>query len=517
MNFPIGLQSFEKIRNEGYVYVDKTRHIYDLTHSGCYFFLSRPRRFGKSLLLSTLEAYFLGKRELFKGLAIEEMEREWKKYPVLYLDINSGNYTLEGGLRKVLNNILCDCEKRHGLRSSETEPELRFKDIIQQVYEKSGEKVVILIDEYDKPLLHTIEAGKMELHEQNRAILKAFYSVLKTCDSYIRFALLTGVTKFGRVSVFSDLNNLNDISMDERFADICGMTEWEIKDNFDESVKELASQNALTKDECYEQLRRMYDGYHFRPDSIGIYNPFSVLNALYGKSFENYWFATGTPTFLVDVLDESNYNLEDLTSRPVTMATLNGIDPIQRNPVGVIYQSGYLTIKGYEKESKLYTLDYPNVEVKEGFMEFLIPRYTPKEEGEGVFYINEFRKDLQNGDAEAFLEKLRDFFDEGDYHVVGRKELYFQNSMSVIVRLLGLKVQTEMSTARGRIDIVIQTKDYIYVIEMKLDSSAQEALAQIEAKGYARRFTSDPRKLFLIGINFSSMTRGIEEYKLTSR
>lgn len=259
----------------------------------------------------------------------------------------------------------------------------------------------------------------------------------------------------------------------------------------------------------------MYDGYHFRPDSEGIYNPFSVLSALYRKRFENYWFSTGTPTFLVDILDESNHKLESLTSRPVTMATLNGIDPIQRNPIGVIYQSGYLTIKDYDKESKLYTLDYPNVEVKEGFMEFLIPRYTSREEGEGVFYINEFRKALQNGDAETFLEKLQAFFDEGDYHVMGQKELYFQNSMSVIVRLLGIKVQTELSTSRGRIDVIIQTNNYIYVIEMKLDGSAEEALAQIETKGYARKFTSDPRKLFKIGINFSSQTRGISEYKVT--
>lgn len=514
MNFPIGLQNFEKIRSEGYVYVDKTRHIYELTHSGCYFFLSRPRRFGKSLLLSTLEAYFLGKKELFKGLAIEALEQEWKRYPVLYLDINSGNYTLDEEIGKILNGALVKWEREYGTDESETTDAMRFSGVIRRAYEKTGEKVVILIDEYDKPLLHTIEAGKTELHQKNRAILKAFYSVLKTCDGFIKFAILTGVTKFGKVSVFSDLNNLNDISMDERYTDICGMTEREIRDNFDESVGTLAMQNALTKAQCYEQLRRMYDGYHFRPDSEGIYNPFSVLSALYGKRFENYWFSTGTPTFLVDILDESNHNLEALTSRPVTLATLNGIDPIQRNPIGVIYQSGYLTIKDYDKESKLYTLDYPNVEVKEGFMEFLIPRYTSREEGVGVFYINEFRKALQDGDVEAFLKKLQTFFNEGDYHVVGQKELYFQNSISVIVRLLGIKVQTEMSTSRGRIDAVIQTQSYIYVIEMKLDGNADDALAQIETKGYAHKFTSDPRKLFKIGINFSSQTRGISEYKV---
>lgn len=491
-----------------------TRHIYDLAQNGCYFLLSRPRRFGKSLLLSTLEAYFLGKRELFKGLAIEKLETQWKKYPVLYLDINSGKYSDPDSLGQILDNALTRWESEYGTAPAEDSLSLRFIGIIRRAYEKTGEKVVILIDEYDKPLLQTIESGKSEIHEQNKATLGSFYSVLKTCDRYIRFAFLTGVTKFGKVSVFSDLNNLMDISMDERYIDICGLTEPEIRDNFAEAVRELARKNEMSEEACYGELRRMYDGYHFRQSGTGIYNPFSVLRALDSKSFESYWFATGTPTFLVDILDESGSNLEDLTSRPVTVASLNGIDPVQKNPVGVIYQSGYLTIKDYDKESKLYTLDYPNMEVKEGFMEFLIPRYTPREEGEGVFYINEFRKSLQKGDASGFLEKLQEFFDEGDYHVVGAKELYFQNSMSVIVRLLGIKIQTEMSTSRGRIDIVIQTAGFVYVIEMKLDGSAEEALYQIESKGYALKFSSDPRKLFKIGVNFSSRTRGICEYKL---
>lgn len=514
VKFPIGVQDFESLIKDGFFYVDKTRHIYDVAQMGRYYFLSRPRRFGKSLLLSTMEAYFLGKKELFKGLAIEKLETEWKKYPVLYLDINSGKYSDPNSLGQVLDNALTQWEARYGTAPAEDSLSLRFMGVIRRAYEKTGEKVVILIDEYDKPLLQTIESGRVDIHDQNKATLKAFYSVLKTCDKYIRFAFLTGVTKFGKVSVFSDLNNLMDISMDERYVDICGLTEQEIRDNFGNEVQALALKNEMDEAACYIELRRMYDGYHFRQGSIGMYNPFSVLRALDSKSLESYWFATGTPSFLVDILDESNRNLEDLTSRPVTVATLNGIDPVQRNPIGVIYQSGYLTIRDYDKESKLYTLDYPNVEVKEGFMEFLIPRYTMRDEGEGVFYINEFRKALQRGDASGFLEKLQEFFDEGNYQVVGNKEMYFQNSMSVIVRLLGIKVQTEMSTARGRIDIVIQTADYVYVIEMKLDGNAEEALSQIESKGYALKFSTDPRKLFKIGINFSSQTRGISEYKV---
>lgn len=285
----------------------------------------------------------------------------------------------------MLDNALTQWETKYGTAPAENSLSLRFIGIIRRAYEKTGEKVVILIDEYDKPLLQTIETGRADIHDQNKATLKAFYSVLKTCDRYIRFAFLTGVTKFGKVSVFSDLNNLMDISMDERYVDICGLTEQEIRDNFDDEVRKLAMKNEMEEDACYAEIRRMYDGYHFRQGSIGMYNPFSVLRALDSKSFESYWFATGTPTFLVDILDESSHNLEDLTSRPVTVATLNGIDPVRKNPVGVIYQSGYLTIKDYDKESKLYTLDYPNVEVKEGFMEFLIPRYTPREEGDGVF------------------------------------------------------------------------------------------------------------------------------------
>lgn len=512
MKYPIGIQDFESLRADGYPYVDKTRQIYCLAQQGRYYFLSRPRRFGKSLLLSTMKAYFLGKRELFRGLAIENLETEWKQYPVLYMDINSGNYSIRGNLDKVLNDNLSLWEQKYGTSPSETTPELRFMGVVRRAAQKAGERVVILIDEYDKPMLQSIDDEP--LLAEHRNTLKAFYSVFKTCDQYIKFAFLTGVTKFSKVSVFSDLNNLNDISMNSKYADICGITDKELRANFNESIKALAKAQKMPKKLCLEKLRQYYDGYHFTQESPGIYNPFSVLSAFDSLRFDGFWFATGTPTFLVKLLQHSNFELDNLTSRPVPKESLEGLEQMWRNPIPVIYQSGYLTIKSYDPDSDLYTLDYPNEEVKGGFFRFLLSYYTPRESSDGFFYIEEFRKDLYRGDVDGFLSKLKAFFDSGDYRVAGDAEKYFQNSMCVVIRLLGLRVETEMATSRGRIDITIQTPDYIYLVELKLDGSASEALRQISDKGYASKFAGETRQLFRIGISFSSNTRSIEEYRV---
>ena len=368
MKYPIGIQDFEKIRQEGFVYVDKTEMIYELAHEGSYYFLSRPRRFGKSLLMSTMAAYFSGQRELFKGLAIEKLEKEWKQYPVLHIDLNTGKYETDDSLNHVLDDFLSKQEAVYGTFYSEKTLELRFKGLIERMAEQSGLPVVVLVDEYDKPMLQAI--GNDALQSAYRATLKAFYSVLKTQDRYIRFAFLTGVTKFGKVSVFSDLNNLNDISMDLRYQTICGITEEEMHRYFDKGIRFVAETNGLSVEETCARLRRRYDGYHFHQHSVGVYNPFSLLNTFSKGEFGSYWFETGTPTFLVRLLQHDKFYLPDLTRQQVTADMLNTIDTIGDNPIPVIYQSGYLTIKDYDPEFRVYTLGFPNEEVEEGFTNF---------------------------------------------------------------------------------------------------------------------------------------------------
>lgn len=372
---PIGIQDFAKLRTEGYKYIDKSENIYHLAKSGCYYFLSRPRRFGKSLFLSTLEAYFLGRKDLFSGLEIDSMEKDWIEYPVLHLDLNTQKYENLDALDYILNDFLQKEEVKYGLTSQNKYYGPRFSAVIQKAYEHSGKRVVILVDEYDKPVLQAI--GNDALQDEYRSTLKSFYSALKSCDRYIQFAFLTGVTKFGKVSVFSDLNHLNDISMDPRYYDICGLTEKELRSNLSGEVEDLARNIGIQPEDAYAMLKENYDGYHFSEDDTpGIYNPFSILNALDKKKLGSYWFETGTPTYLVELLKKHNYNLSDLEKEEPTADELNSIDSDSTNPIPVIYQSGYLTIKGYDKEFSLYKLGYPNKEVEEGFVKFLIPYYT---------------------------------------------------------------------------------------------------------------------------------------------
>ena len=374
MKYPIGIQDFEKLRTNGYSYVDKSRFVYKLATEGEYYFLSRPRRFGKSLFLSTLEAYFQGKKELFKGLAIYDLETEWKKYPIFHIDLNTANFREKDSLYTVLNDYLTTWESKYGARESEATLALRFKGVIARAAEKEGRGVVILIDEYDKPILQTLRDP--ELQAEHRAQLKAFYSVLKTQDRYIKFAFLTGVTKFGKVSVFSDLNNLTDISMDHRYVNICGTTEEELKSYFKEGISELASANGDSESETIDKLRMRYGGYHFEKNSEGIYNPFSVLNTLAKHRYKNYWFETGTPTFLIELLKEHGYRLPDLSKEQVSANVMSCMDSSFPNPIPVIYQSGYLTIKGYDERFKKYQLGFPNKEVEEGFLNLLLPLYN---------------------------------------------------------------------------------------------------------------------------------------------
>ena len=513
MKYPIGIQNFGKIRRDGYAYVDKTALMYKMVSEGDYYFLSRPRRFGKSLLLSTLEAYFSGQKELFEGLAVSRLEQEWLSYPILHIDLNTEKYDSPEALDIVLDRILAEWEHTYAPRVIEKTIAGRFERIIRTAFEKTGRRVVILVDEYDKPLLQAI--GNEPLQTEYRSTLKAFYGALKSSDRYIRFAFLTGVTKFGKVSVFSDLNNLKDISMLPAYSDICGITEAELHACFDDSVGEVAANNGMTKEACYEWLRRDFDGYHFNEYAReGVYNPFSVLNTLDSRVFRDYWFETGTPSFLVYQLKKTCYPLENMTEEDVTADTLNSIDIMDENPLPLLYQSGYLTLKSYDRRFDSYRLGFPNREVEQGFIKYLLPFYTPKVDDKSRFSVARFVKDIERGDAEGFMQRLEAFFANGDYEVVGHAEKYFQNTLYVFFRLLGFYVDVERRTANGRIDVVMQTPQYVYVMELKTDKSAADALRQIEEKGYARPFAADGRQLFKIGVNFSTQTRLIDDWKV---
>ena len=507
--YPVGIQNFESLRRDGYFYVDKTAKIYELAKTGRYYFLSRPRRFGKSLLISTLEAYFQGKKELFEGLAIEGLEKEWKQYPILHLDLNTQKYETEESLESVLNENLAVWESLYGRNENEIGPARRFAGVIRRAHEKSGERVAILIDEYDKPMLQAI--GDQKRQDSFRSTLKAFYGALKSEDGHIKFALLTGVTKFGKVSVFSDLNNLMDLSRDHRYFDICGISGEELLRDFSDDIHELASANGQTFEQACDRLKEDYDGYHFCPDSPGMYNPFSILNTFAKKTYGSYWFETGTPTYLVELLKKSNYDLEEMSHVETDADILDSIFT-DDNPIPVIYQSGYLTIKGYDKEFGIYELGFPNREVEEGFMKFLLPYYSSVSKTSSPFEIKKFVQDVKRGDIDGFMERLQSFLADCPYELAKDVELHYQNVLFIVFRLAGLYTKVEYHTSRGRIDLVLQTDSYVYVMEFKLGGSAEQALQQIEDKQYALPFAKDSRKVYTIGVNFSSETRNIDKW-----
>ena len=489
------------------------------------------------MLLSTLENYFRGKKELFEGLAVSQLETEWKEYPVLHLDLNTEHYDTKEALENKLSLFLSNYEEQYGRNLNEKSLGTRFEGTIRRISEKTGCRVVILVDEYDKPLLQAI--GNEELQTTYRNMLKAFYGALKSCDRYIRFAFLTGVTNWGKavskreqdgtcssfaeheqvrsktkVSVFSDLNNLLDLSFDKRYAELCGITEQELHQMFDDGVNDLAVANNLTKEECYIKLKHDFDGYHFSADSVGMYNPFSVLNTLSSCQFRDYWFETGTPSFLVYQLKKTEYPLEDMTTEELTTDVLNSIDIMDENPLPLLYQSGYLTLKGYICEFDSYQLGFPNREVEQGFIRYLLPFYAPKPKDKSTYAIKQFVKDVRDGDAEGFMRRLEGFFANGDYQVMGDLEIYFQNTLYVFFKLLGFYVEVERHTTNGRMDVLIQTSQYIYILELKINQTADVALQQIDENGYAKPFEADGRKLYKIGVNFSTDKRLIDDWKI---
>jgi len=509
MKYPLGIQTFSDLRDGGYVYIDKTELMYKMVNEGKYFFLGRPRRFGKSLFVSTLEAYFSGRYDLFENLAVSKEETKWEKYPILHLDFSGVNYTEPNKLKDVLKEFLDKWQQEYGCKTNSESPELRFSSIIECAYNKTGKGVVILVDEYDKPILDLYDNTKLE--DDNRTLLKAFYGVMKKQDRYIHFAFLTGVTKLGKVSVFSDLNNITDISLRDDYCSICGITEKELHQTFDEEVETLADENDMTKDECYTELAQQYDGYHFSRKSVGVYNPYSLLMALQARFFNDFWYETGTPTYLIKILKEKGGTIPDLNEVLATFSSLGKIEVYKDDIISLLYQSGYLTIKEVLSR-RLAKLGYPNMEVQRGFTEDLASLYMGISSKEASIYVEQFATDLKRGNVESFMERMKAFFDGGDYRIAGEKELYFQNVFHTVCRMLSLVGKAEEVTSNGRLDYVLQSANYVYIVEFKYDGSAAEALQQINDKGYANPFKKDSRKLFKIGVNFSSETRSISDW-----
>jgi hypothetical protein len=503
---PIGIQDFPRLREDGYLYVDKTAFIHRLAQEGSVYFLSRPRRFGKSLLLSTLGAYFEARKDLFHGLAVERLEEDWIEYPVLRLDLNAAQYDTRESLEGILESHLRRWEDSFG-PSRDTELPRRFLGVIERAHQQTGRRVVVLVDEYDKPLLSTI--GKPELNEAYKVILKAFYGVLKSSDAHLRFVLLTGVTKFGQVSVFSDLNQLKDISLHPDYAAVCGVTEPELLDNFHPELERLAQKQKLSFDATLSEVRRMYDGYRFHPDGPDLYNPFSTLNLLDRLEFSDYWFQTGTPTFLVELLKKVDTDLREIDGIELDAADFADYRLDADTPLPVIYQSGYLTIKSYDPRYQRYVLGYPNAEVRNGFLNFLLPSFTGAPKGRGGFFIGKFSEELEAGDVDAFLTRLRAFFEGIPYDLNDRTERHYQVVFYLVFTLLGQFLQTELKSAKGRADAVVWTPTHVFVFEFKLNGTAEEALAQIADKGYAVPWEADGRTVVKVGVEFDKETRNL--------
>lgn len=511
---PIGIQTFEDIRSRNFAYVDKTAFVYKLATEGKPYFLSRPRRFGKSLFLSTLEAYFLGKKDLFKGLALEQLEEQgakeedreaWQKYPIFRFDFNAENYSNADALNLVLDKALRGFEFIWGRDEADKTVSARFGTLLQKAHAQTGLQAVVLVDEYDKPLLETLESP--ELFEHNRNELKAFFCNLKKEDSHIRFAFLTGVTKFPQVSIFSDLNNLKDISMNPLFNEICGISESELLSVFDKEIEELAESNQLSKNECIKKLQKMYDGYHFYQNSERVYNPFSLLNTFDSKVFKYYWFSTGTPTFLIRGIEKSRFDIHQLVeglSAPAAIFSEYRYGSERVEPF--LYQSGYLTIKEYDQEFDSYILKFPNEEVKYGFLNNLLPIKTAVESDLGPFFIQNFVKDIRAGKVDDFMTRLQSILSSVPYSVYGEKQVVteqtFQTGVFLVFQLMGQFTQCEVHSAKGRADAVVWTKDSIYIFEFKLNGTKEEAMQQIEDKSYAIQYQLDGRKIVKIGIGF---------------
>lgn len=516
MKYSIGIQTFEELITGGYVYVDKTNFVYQLADTGKYYSLSRPRRFGKSLLTTTIESYFLGKKDLFKGLAIEKLEKNWTEHPVFHIDFSGESYTDEATVHSIINKFLLDQENLYGKNESETTFGLRFEGVISRAARQTGQQAVILIDEYDKPLTDTI--GMPDLQEKNRNILQSLYGTLKKADRNIRFAFLTGVTRYGKLGIFSAANNPEDISMVDDYASICGITEEELHIYFDEEVRIFAEKMKVSKERMYELLKKKYDGYHFCPYSEDVYNPFSLLCALKTKTLENKWFATGTPTYLTRILSKSDISMPEFEG--TLMATnemLSTFGNGESNIIAALYQSGYLTLKGYQ--NGCYVLGFPNEEVSEGLTQMLIPNYvTSATSDRKDLDLVKLRQLIEADDTEGFMAQIQLIMSQIPFenHTPQLIEANFRNMLYLMIRFSGHKVNLEFPVLGGRIDLFFETEKCAYLIECKRNLSAQEALDQIDEKKYAEKISAPEKRIVKIGMNFNTEQRNLTEWKVDS-
>lgn len=527
MKYPIGIQSFDKIINEGYLYIDKTELIYDLVHNGNIYFLSRPRRFGKSLLVSTLECYFQGRKELFKGLAMEKLETEWKEYPVFHIDFNGKDFTKENELESVLTEFVETQEAIYGKSPFATTLGSRFREILKAAHEKTGLRAVVLIDEYDKPLLDvmdlemyvTTNESKITLEDYNRNTLKGFYSVFKEADEHLQFVLLTGVTKFSQVSVFSGFNQPDDISLSARYDTLLGITEEELHTVFKEQIKEMAREYEFTEDEMKAKLKRQFDGYHFSRRLIGVYNPFSILRAFNEMWIDDYWFKTGSPTYLVRLLAHDNEHINELVGKYYTTQDFDDYKADVERPLPMIYQSGYLTVKKYKRSTNSYLLDFPNDEVRRGFITLLTSSYLKPKESPSSWVLQVIDT-MEEGDVEQLKKLFTSFLSSIPYSQRRKddereKERYFQYTFYLILRMISsYTIFIEKEQSEGRVDCIVETTNDVYIFEFKLDGSADAAIQQIKDKGYAREYEASPKHIHLIGCNFSSKTGTIDGWEV---
>jgi len=510
---PVGIQTFSEIRENNYVYVDKTEYVYRLAHSDAkYFFLSRPRRFGKSLLTSTLRSYFEGRKSLFEGLAIEKLETEWTEYHVLHFDMSRAKHVDKERLERYLGNMLAEYEKKYGITTTAVDLNDRLTNLISEANRQTGCKVVVLIDEYDAPLLDVI-------HEDRdlpilRDVMRNFYSPLKACDPYLRFVFLTGITKFSQLSIFSELNNISNISMLKPYNAICGITEEEMLSQMSGHIDRLASELELTYDEAVQKLKDKYDGYHFTWPSPDIYNPFSLMNAFANNELENYWFGSGTPTFLIEMLRKYSVIPQNIGQRKVLASAFDAPTERLTDITPLLYQSGYITIKDKNKAVGLYTLDIPNAEIRIGLMESLLPNYLASHTEEGKAIVAQMYLCILQEDLDGALSMLRDFLLTVPYCGNTNYEGHYQQLFYVIFSLFGMYVDVEVRTTRGRVDMVMRTATTLYIIELKLDKSADAAMKQIDLKDYPSRFTLCGLPIVKIGINFDSDKRTIWEWSI---
>ena len=527
MKYPIGIQTFNQLIEGGYVYVDKTDLVYQLVTTGKIYFLSRPRRFGKSLLISTLKCYFQGRKELFKGLAIERLETEWAEYPVFHLDFNGDNFTVPGVLEKKIEGNVATWEALYGKDPIRTTVGDRFAYVLQQAHKQYGRRCVVLIDEYDKPILDVldtrlkIKTGENErlLEDWHREVLKGFYSVFKAADEDLQFVLLTGVTKFSQVSVFSGFNQPNDISMSRHYETLCGITQEELERYFAEPIEALARNYETTPEGMKEMLKRQYDGYHFSSNLVDVYNPFSLLNAFATDEIRDYWFSSGTPTYLVRLLNHTKEGLDELTGRYYRPEEFVDYKADVEKPLPMIYQSGYLTIKACNLRRGTFLLDFPNDEVKNGFVSIVAASYLKPKRMSVNSWVQDVADALEAGDPDTFRKLLTAFLADIPYTMRRKenereRERYFHYTFYLIFRLVSVyTVYTEKEQSEGRVDCIVETPGYVYIFEFKLDGTADEALRQIEEKGYARPYEADARPVFRIGVSFSSETGTVEEWK----